>query len=279
MSRQSAFWLNGTPTTALPLPSRAVEFGDGVFETLLLHRGEIQFLDLHLERLAQGLAVLALPDCLAAVRQHIDTVSGTITQRPPQWAALRLTVIRGAGERGYAPAANAEPDILITVTEIQRNCAALSSAATMGTADIRLARQPALARIKHLNRLEQVIAAAQAQSNHLDECLMLDQDGQVVSVIAGNVFLLSEGELLTPALVHCGVAGTRRRLVIEKWAPALGLGVREVQLSMSDLGAAAEVFYSNSLYGVRPVSRIGNHVWGDHSVCAALFQQYLEDIA
>lgn len=278
VSRQSAFWLNGTPTAVLPLPNRAVEFGDGLFETLLLHRGEALFSNLHLERLALGLRALALPDCLATVQQHLDNVTRSI-DKAPLWAALRLSVIRGAGKRGYAPEENAEPAILITVTQIERDCTRLSRAATMGVADIRLATQPLLARIKHLNRLEQVLAAAQAQAENVDECFVLDQDGRVVSVIAGNVFLVIKGELLTPALVNCGVAGTRRRLIIEKWAPAIGLEVRETQVTLSDLQVADEVFYSNSLHGVRPISRLDAHAWDDHGVCAALFQQYLDDLA
>jgi 4-amino-4-deoxychorismate lyase len=130
-----------------------------------------------------------------------------------------------------------------------------------------------------LNRLEQVLAAQQAQAEKVDECFVQDQAEQLVSVIAGNVFLVRDGELLTPVLVDCGVAGTRRSLIIEKWAPAIGLQVREARLTLADLQSAEEVFYSNSLQTVRPVARLGDKYWDNHGVCDALFRRYLEDLS
>jgi 4-amino-4-deoxychorismate lyase len=85
--------------------------------------------------------------------------------------------------------------------------------------------------------------------------------------------------LLTPKLLDCGVLGTRRRLIIEKWAPSIGLQVRDVTLKLSDLLTAEEVFYSNSLQTVRPVMRLSEQNWDSHSVCTALFQRYLEELS
>jgi 4-amino-4-deoxychorismate lyase len=103
---------------------------------------------------------------------------------------------------------------------------------------------------------------------------MLSQSGQLVSVVAGNLFLLREGRLQTPALVDCGIAGTRRRLVMEQWAGALGLTVQESTLSLQDLESADEVFYCNALQGLRPVVGFGRRHWSQHAVCEALFEQY-----
>jgi 4-amino-4-deoxychorismate lyase len=278
VSQQSASWLDGIPTTVLPLPDRGLDFGDGLFETLLVHNCNPLFLNLHMARLAQGLQALAFSDCRAAAQQQIENVSSVI-DKDWLWAALRLSVIRSPGPRGYAPAQSLEPRILISVTHIDRDCTKMSPAATMSVAKIRLSTQPALARIKHMNRLEQILAATQAQAEKVDECFVLDQTDHLVSVIAGNVFLVCQGELLTPLLDDCGVAGTRRRLIIEKWAPSIGLKVREAKLTLSDLQNAEEVFYSNSLQTVRPVSGLGDQKWNSHSVCEALFQQYLGDLA
>ena len=160
---------------------------------------------------------------------------------------------------------------------LDRDCGQMNTAATLGVASIRLSKQPLLAGIKHLNRLEQVLAAAQAQAEGTDECIVLDQTDHLTCVVAGNLFLVRSGELLTPKLLDCGVLGTRRRLIIEKWAPSIGLQVREVRLKLSDLLTAEEVFYSNSLQTVRPVIRLGEQSWDNHSVCTALFQRYLEE--
>ncbi|MCB1687816.1 MAG: aminodeoxychorismate lyase [Halioglobus sp.] len=275
MSRQSASWLDGTPTSVLPLPDRGLDFGDGLFETLLLHNGNPVYLDLHMARLAQGLETLAIPDCLALAQKQVEQVCGAIEEEW-RWAALRLSVIRSPGPRGYAPAPNLPPRILIHVTPLDRDCAKMSSAATLNLANIRLSTQPALARIKHMNRLEQVVAATQAQAENVDESFLLDQVGNLVSVTAGNVFLLYQGELLTPVLDNCGVAGTRRRMIIEKWAPSMGLEVREARLTLEHIANAEEVFYSNSLHTVRPVSGFGAKCWSSHGVCEALFEKFRE---
>ncbi|MFL3655336.1 MAG: aminodeoxychorismate lyase [Halioglobus sp.] len=275
MSQRPDIWLDGSPTATLPLPDRGSDFGDGVFETILVHQGALLFADVHLERLSLGLQVLAIPDCIAAARQQLDIVAIAIHWR---WAVLRLSVSRGSGQRGYTPSDNAVPRILISVSPLDRDCEKMMTAATLCFANIRLATQPFLAGIKHLNRLEQVLASAQAKAEGVDEAIVLDQNGHIVSVIAGNIFLVRQGKLLTPKLDNCGVLGTRRRLVIERWAPAIGLTVRETTLTLLDLQEAEEVFYSNSLQTVRPIARIGQQSWNSHGVCEAIFQRYQETL-
>lgn len=275
MSQRPDIWLDGSPTATLPLPDRGSDFGDGVFETILVHQGALLFADVHLERLSLGLQVLAIPDCIAAARQQLDIVAIAIHWR---WAVLRLSVSRGSGQRGYTPSDNAVPRILISVSPLDRDCEKMMTAATLCFANIRLATQPFLAGIKHLNRLEQVLASAQAKAEGVDEAIVLDQNGHIISVIAGNLFLVRQGKLLTPKLDNCGVLGTRRRLVIERWAPAIGLTVRETTLTLLDLQEAEEVFYSNSLQTVRPIARIGQQSWNSHGVCEAIFQRYQETL-
>ena len=113
----------------------------------------------------------------------------------------------------------------------------------------------------------------------VDEVVLRGQAGQIVCVAAGNLFLLLEDTLVTPPLQECGVAGTRRTLLMERWAPAAGLTVREAMVSVEDLGRAREVFFSNALVGLRPVGRMGDLRWHDHGLCRILFDHYLEDAA
>jgi len=278
--QQTAIWLDGTPTSVLPLPDRGLDYGDGLFETLLVHRDKPLYTELHMGRMAHGLRVLALPDCLKAARQQIESAANTaFNQYKWQWAVLRLSVTRGSGQRGYAPFANALPRILVQISCLDRDGGQMNTAATLAVASIRLSKQPLLAGIKHQNRLEQVLAAAQAQAEGADECIMLDQNDHLSCVVAGNLFVVRSGKLLTPKLSDCGVLGTRRRLIMEKWAPSIGLEVREVRLKLSDLLTAEEVFFSNSLQTVRPISRLSEQHWDSHSVCAALFQRYLEELS
>lgn len=278
MPSQTAIWLDGAPTSTLPLPDRAVEFGDGLFETLLVYKGNPLYTEVHLQRLQRGLEVLDIPDCLPAAESHLVDAARDVGERGWEWSALRLTVSRAPGPRGYAPGDPAPPRILVVVTRLERDCARLADSATLAVSGIRLAARPALAGIKHLNRLEQVLAAGEARRAGVDEGLVLDASGRLTGVVAGNLFLVRGGELCTPVLVDCGIAGTRRRLILERWAPALGLNVRELPLVLHDLEDAQEVFYSNSLFTVRPVARLEDHHWSEFTVCEALFNRFREEL-
>ena len=279
MPGDTLIWLDGAEASALPLPDRGLDFGDGVFETLLTRHGEPLYLDLHLARMLRGCKLLALPDYDSAVRRHLQAVTLAITARGWHWASLRITLSRGAGPRGYAPPTKARPRIIISVTRLDRFAPDMAAPAALHLADMRWATQPALAGLKHLNRLEQVLAAAEYNAAGLDEAVMLDQTGRVISVVAGNLFVVSGREILTPELRNCGIHGTRRDLVMRRWAPSLGLVVRECELSTGQLESADEAFYTNSLVGLRPVARFGRRRWSAHTVCEALYRQYRGELA
>lgn len=270
-------WLNGVPATSLPLPDRGFSFGDGLFETLLLQRGRPLFLDQHLQRLNNGLSALALPDCAQEAARQIERAANAILQAKWEWSVLRLTVSRGSAPRGYAPVTPPAIRIVIEAQALDRDCLEMLPPASLCIADIRLSSQPKLSGIKHLNRLEQVLAAAYGKEMEVDECLMLDQSDNVISVVAGNLFIVCGGELLTPDITACGVAGTRRRLIIDRWGPAIGLNVCERPLSLTDLEVAEEVFFCNSLLGVRPVATLEDLRWVNHTVCSELMQCIRDD--
>ncbi|NQX89078.1 MAG: aminodeoxychorismate lyase [Halioglobus sp.] len=278
MSGSSAIWLDGAPVPALPLPDRGLDYGDGLFETLLLCQGRPLYSRFHLERLMQGLQVLAIPDCLASVEQQLEVAAREIGERNWAWTALRLTVVRAPGPRGYAPGDSARARILAIATRLERDCGQMAEAATLTQVTHFLAAQPLLAGIKHLNRLEQVLAANEVKRMGRDEGLMRDSAGRPISLVSGNLFLVRNDQLRTPLLEDCGVQGTRRRLILERWAPALNLDCREEKLSMQDILEADEVLYSNSLLGVRPVASFEQSVWSSHPVCEALFQQFSEEL-
>lgn len=279
MSGDSIIWLDGVEVSSLPLPDRGLDFGDGVFETLLLRGGKPLFSQLHFARLQRGLHALSFPNCLAGVEQLLERASASIAVRQWEWCALRITVTRGAGPRGYAPPTDAVPRVIIMATPLGSAANEPADAAALGLAAIRWPSQPALAGLKHLNRLEQVLAAQECRSCGFDEAVMLDQTGSVVSVTAGNLFLVTAGTLLTPRLEVCGISGTRRELIMHRWAPALGLDVREGTIGIDQLTAADEVFYSNSLVGLRPVASFLERHWRRHDVCAALYLKYRDELA
>lgn len=279
MTTDRAIWLDGRHASALPLPDRGLDFGDGLFETLLLKLGKPLYLELHLQRLQKGLQCLHFPDCMQHIQTCLEQALTDVQARDWRWCALRLTVSRGTGPRGYAPPDPSFPRVIISAVEMDRDGSVMQPAARLTQATVRWGSQPALAGIKHLNRLEQVLAAAQYQAEAVDEAVMLDQAGRPMSVSAGNLFVVTEGRLVTPPLRDCGIAGTRRQLVLEHWAPALGLAAGESEVKLSDVEHAEEVFYSNSLQCLRPVADFCGRRWSRHEVCEALYQQYRRDLA
>lgn len=268
-------WVDGIPADAVPLPDRAFSYGDGLFETLLLRGNKILLPDLHLERLEAGIKRLRFPDCLGTVREQLASVAATLPSAHT-YRVLRLTISRGAGPRGYAPPAECQPRIVISIAAVAADPTQLAAPARLGETAVRWGRQPLLAGLKHLNRLEQVLAAADCEAQGCDEVLMLDQSGAPLSVASGNLFLVAGQRLLTPALTEAGIAGTRRRLILERLAAVCGLKVTESRLELAQLLAADELFYCNSVLGLRPVASFRDRRWLQHPLSRRLHAAYVE---
>ena len=268
-------WVDGVPADAVPLPDRGFAYGDGLFETLLLRGNKILLPGYHLERLGAGLRRLHFPDCLGTASEHLASAAATL---PPgdAYRVLRLTISRGAGPRGYAPPAECQPRIVISVSALAADPTQLPAPARLGETAVRWGRQPLLAGLKHLNRLEQVLAAADCDAQGWDEVLMLDQSGAPLSVAAGNLFLVAGKRLLTPALTDAGIAGTRRRLVLERLAALCDLQVTESRLELAQLLGADELFYCNAVLGLRPVASFRDRRWLQHPVSRRLHAAYVE---
>lgn len=278
MSETQLIWLDGAPATSLPLPDRGLDFGDGLFETLLLKDGRALFADLHAARLRRGCERLALPDCVERFLHDIESFGAGPAAVYP-WVALRATVTRGAGPRGYAPPTDATPRILLSATPMGRDALVQLPPARAVEVDHKLSLQPALAGIKHLNRLEQVIIANEVRDAGADEGIVYDRKGRLVCVASGNIFLVIDGVLHTPELGDCGIAGTRRQLIIEWLAPALGLEVVVRELRREDLLCAEAAFMSNSLVGIRTLGKVGELELPKHHVAKRLFAEYAKSCA
>jgi 4-amino-4-deoxychorismate lyase len=135
--------------------------------------------------------------------------------------------------------------------------------------ETRLGRNARLAGIKHLNRLEQVLAQAEWDDETIVDGLMLDTEGELVSGTASNVFLVCEGMLVTPDLRFCGVLGIMRAEVLRA-ARELGIAVSEEPLWPQDVEAASEVFITNAIRGIRSVTELGAVRWASAPVADRL---------
>lgn len=238
---------------------RGLAYGHGVFETVLLHRQRGVWWPQHLARLTQGAARLGLPALDAA---WLDQAVGELLALSPGRAVLKLIYTGGAGGRGYAAPALAEPHWVLALHPAP---APLATPLALRWCETRMAIQPALAGIKHLNRLEQVLARAEWRDDSAQEGLMLDAEGHVACAISANVFARIDGRWLTPSLLRCGVAGIARA-----WVLGQEMGAEPAELSRAQLQSADAIFLCNAVRGILPVASLDDRCWPADAAVAAL---------
>jgi len=258
-----------TPAGAVPVTDRGLAYGDGLFETIAVVNGTPKLLGAHLERLQRGLARLridgvSMPAVASALREAAVAAG--------EQGALKFMVTRGDGPRGYAPPLTPSPRWWLQ--SFPWTCPQQpATGARVSVSGVRLGEQPLLAGLKHLNRLEQVLARAEYPPDRVDEALMLDTAGRVVCATAANVFVVREGKVLTPGLARCGVAGVVRGALLAAGASgALPWPVAEEDLTLEHLYAADEIFLTSALRGVWPVASIDGHAVPAGPVAQACFR-------
>lgn len=249
-------WLNGQPLGAGLQRDRGLAYGDGLFETIAVRRGQPRLLERHLQRLATGCQRLRIPCDIDQLDAEIRAYAALLGE-----GVAKLLLTRGDGLRGYAPPA--EPEVrrlLLGSPAPAYPTVHADEGIVLYPCATRLACQPLLAGLKHLNRLEQVLARAEWSGNEYAEGLMLDQEGRPIEGVFSNLFLVHAGRLLTPALDRCGVAGVMRGLILDV-AAREGFEAEVLPLSLDDLLQADEVFLCNSQFGIWPVRRYAAANW------------------
>lgn len=240
----------------VPADDRGLAYGDGCFETLRVSGYRAPLAALHFSRMAQGARRL---DIGFDASLWWRTLEKLIREAPAANGVVKLILTRGCGGRGYLPPSSPRPRLLGQWHPLPAKPDARGLVLTL--ASRRLADQPALAGIKHLNRLEQVLARHEAARQGGHESLMLDSAGRPLELSAMNLFAVHDGILCTPSLERAGVAGVMRTLLLSEVAPRLGLPVRERALTLDMLRRSREVFASNSVAGVVPVRKLGLWNW------------------
>lgn len=251
-------WIDLQPGASPGVQDRAFLYGDSLFETLRYHRHHLHWLDLHLQRLQMGAQRLDIPFPAAAIDQHLDLAMQWLEQHAIDDACLRLTLSRGISERGYAAQSDA-PLVAVQLSDVPLAWGETPAALELKLCQLRLGLQPTLAGLKHGNRLEQVLAARELGKRGAKEGLLLNQREELASAVSANVFVVVDGELLTPPVHECGVAGTVRKLVLEQLAVAACVAAREQVLLLADLAHAQEMFLTNALFGIRSVKAFDGH--------------------
>jgi 4-amino-4-deoxychorismate lyase len=194
-------------------------------------------------------------------------------------SVVKLIVTRGEGTRGYAPAASSEPTIIWDISPLPDYPA---ERATNGIkarlCQLRLSDRPHLAGVKHLNRLENVLAASEWNDPEISEGLLMNTDNDVIEGTRSNLFLVSRGLLITPDLARCGVAGVQRDRVMA-WAVQYDMPMQVRNVSLDEVFQAEELFVVNSIAGLWPLSELENCHWTNFPISTKIRQSLEQEDA
>jgi 4-amino-4-deoxychorismate lyase len=260
--------VNGQASDQVSVSDRGLLYGQSVFETIPICHQQPLLLEQHLRRLAAGCAVLAIPLDLELIHSEIIDFCSDLRANK---VVLRVTVSMGEGERGYLNPRRPSPlRILSSHPFPSLSKSYWRDGIKVGLASVKLAAQPALAGIKHGNRLEQILARSEWQDDW-QEALILDQENNIIEGTQSNLFLRHENVLSTPSLKNCGVAGIMRDEVLAL-SDSIGVVSKIMSLSLSDLESADEVFLTNSVIGIWPVKQCQNRLLNDFSLSHKLLR-------
>ncbi|BAV33685.1 4-amino-4-deoxychorismate lyase [Sulfuricaulis limicola] len=243
--------INGEPGESISVLDRGFQYGDGVFETLAVANGQPLLWDRHMRRFFHGAMRLGIQaPAEGLLRREAEQVC-----RGASRGVLKIMLTRGVSGRGYAPGPEAAPTRTVGLLPWPDYPATYrTDGVNVQFCHTLITRHNILAGLKHLNRLEQILARMELKDG-CAEGLMQDETGHVIEGTMTNLFVVSRGTLLTPDLKSSGVTGVMRGLVLER-APALSIDCRVTGIKRENILDADEVFLTNSLIGVWPVRRI-----------------------
>ncbi|WP_419570180.1 aminodeoxychorismate lyase [Rheinheimera sp.] len=234
----------------LTTSDRSFNYGDGLFSTVRVSRGQLQLWPLHLNRLRQGVERLRMP---AIDEQQLTAAAEQAITAPEQ--VLKLLLSRGAGGRGYAAGGISESHLHLSVAAMPDYQGWQQQGIRVGVAELKLGCQPVLAGLKHNNRLEQVMLKAELATTDWDDLLVLDSQGRVTEATAANLFFYANGVWHTPELDQAGVAGVMREHLLAQLQPEQGY------YSLAQLQDAEALFLCNALMQVVPVRQLADKVF------------------
>ena len=265
-------YANGQPIETISTHDRALHYGDGFFTTLLVVDHWVLNWSAHWRRLnisAERLQFSRLDES-----QLLQQITQAVVQFDPDGGltkVVKLLVSRGVSGRGYAIPENATPLVLVQVSrapveveitsQTTKHLPVLNFSPPMllqlGVCKTQATVQSQLAGIKHLNRLDSVLAQTEVRQQQHQEGIMLNAFGHVVGGTQSNVFMVKGQTLITPKLHLSGVEGTTR-YQLSRLADAFGFVWQEAELSLEALLLADELFLSNAVRGIMPIQQVEN---------------------
>jgi 4-amino-4-deoxychorismate lyase len=256
MALNSSYLINGSLNQSISPFDRGFAYGDGVFRTMVMRNGLPDFWHMHYQKLVADCGAIGIvcpsAELLMSDLQQLFSVD--------EIAVAKIIVTRGEGNRGYTPPAITAPTRVVIKTSMPDYPEEYFSAGVhLCICDTRLANQAKLAGVKHLNRLENVLARMEWQdaniANGIVEGILLDNEANVIECTSANIFARFGDTLMTPALTQCGIAGITRQRILDI-AHTLSLKPIIEVFNLNKLYQADEMIVCSSLYGAWQVQSI-----------------------
>jgi aminodeoxychorismate lyase len=268
------FFKNDTPLFGAD--SRALRYGDGLFETMKWVKGVIHLKEYHFERLFQGLELLQFEPPSYFTSSWLEQSIETLCKKNEDVAArVRMAVFRGNG--GLYDPENHFPHCLIQSWPLaQANRPLNENGLVIGIYDQARKSQDLFANLKHNNYLPYAMAALYAKQQHWNDAVLLNSSGHICDATIANIFTIKDGIVYTPSLQQGCVAGVMRRFLLQQ-LPAHGYRSIEKELTTTDLYQADEVFLTNITYGIRWVQSCDRYQY-TNNITAAIFSKLFKNV-
>jgi 4-amino-4-deoxychorismate lyase len=271
--------INGIAADHLMISDRSIHYGDGLFETILCSDNKLYYWQQHYHRLRSSAEKLKItcPDERTFLQDIKELVSNNIAGNS---YVIKIILSRGFGERGYGYSSGISANRIVLLSELDASYSSMLSN-TLLHGELFICEQQvsineSLAGLKHLNRLENVMARNEWNDKTMKfiDGLMLNADQRVIEGTMSNLFAIRDGKIFTPGLERSGIRGVMRDAVREL-AANNGLSLSITGLSLDDLLGMDELFITNSLIGMKRVTKLGDRIFKDVVVTDLIFKALL----
>jgi 4-amino-4-deoxychorismate lyase len=271
MVQKQTSLVNGGFEQSVSALDRGFSYGDGVFRTMRVHNGLPVSWPFHYQKLVADCAAIGIvcPSAELLMADFQKLFEQELFSNG-SYQVAKIIITRGEGERGYAPPVITVPTRVLIKSNMPHYADAnYAHGVQLHVCEIRLSAQPKLAGIKHLNRLENVLARMEWRDDAIFDGLLLDQNDHVTECTMSNIFMRMGNLLITPDLSLCGVAGITRQRILGLSKP-LGLNISTGKVTLLQLLQADEVIICNSLYGAFQVSKVADTHWPTQDLAAKI---------